>query len=1264
MKLGQGFARSAAFLVAVSLSLGPSAWADLPQQGVIQSGEGTISYLDADTLDVNQLSDKLVVDWGSFDLALGKTVNFFQPSLTASILNNVVGGGISHLNGNINANGIVWLSNPAGILIGSTANINAAAFLASTLRIQTQDYLANNYLFSNDPNIRAGYLFNKGKIVAKEGGYVALLGGAVGNEGLILAPLGSVALASGNKMTVGTDSKGLISVALEAPITETIFDQNGASVQSGVSNSGTLLADGGKVLLTASALEGVFQNAVNHTGLIQANRIEEKNGEVYLFSDDRVHVGGIVNAEGGTLTVDSQGATYDGTLVAKTGLFNAHGGDTFLDQADISGADMTFLDNIHIFVVGDLSVTGNLTIKADNDNNGTGVFEQAAGTTISAGGNIDIQASDVYIHNAFFGGDSTNTFTALAKSGEIKVGNYTDHLNGTYVDAVNYPAPATAVGDGKIISAVGGLQTFSDTATASGFIDEAQPDTVNTSGNKFQVQNGTGSQKWGWVEFDVSFLQGLDLFIESGLVTLLSSGSSSGKSVNVYDALDDWGGDGSHTWNNQPTVDPIPLGGSGTIAVNNDPVIVDFGSELQQDLLSSDSGIATLIIKRTDSASQVLEFWNHTAPATKNRPILEVTYYELGLGDISLTANGNGAAKTDIALGRLVTKGDVTVDSKQGAILDANGNKLNVIAANNLLASAVTGIGSADFLETGVSNLSAKNTTSGNIYIDNAGDIVLTDLGGFGALINTAPFGAITLNAASIITVDAPVETLGGNIALSASEDIIQNAGGDITIHQVDGTLLGAPTQLSVQPGDLHLTGLWQSGISNDNTVDVQWQLPDVDAASASYTATAGGAYTMNGSSQITTHGGNVTIDANGNVQVNVIDAGNGEVSVTSATGAITDANGVSTNLYGHSFDLSAATGSPYTELELSYPQDIQFSFLWDQSPGTIPNASADAFLASLSGGEWIFSPVSAVVLPDGVLNTFHVATTDGVTAPDVSQAAHLGAFWIDTTAPLITALRSIAPNVNGWNNTPVTVSYSYSDGLSGPDLANPGTDVGDDVFSGEGAGQSASGTIFDLAGNSASAIESPINIDLTAPLITANPSGTQDSSGVWITPVTVRFDATDSLSGLAPTGASTLVGFDTQVADQNGIDQLLTSALVTDLAGNSAGGVFGPFTLSLSSPVAAVFTAPLLIPEDIRFRIPPRPLLDQIRVSHAVGPSSLVAPQAFFYPLPLEVAGVQEVIEGFGETLYDFIDGRIQLENPALAPLLQLDFEQRKKKP
>lgn len=90
----------------------------------------------------------------------------------------------------------------------------------------------------------------------------------------------------------------------------------------------------------------------------------------------------------------------------------------------------------------------------------------------------------------------------------------------------------------------------------------------------------------------------------------------------------------------------------------------------------------------------------------------------------------------------------------------------------------------------------------------------------------------------------------------------------------------------------------------------------------------------------------------------------------------------------------------------------------------------------------------------------------------------------IDKTAPTVThSLNPSAPNSNGWFNQDVVVTFTASDGLSGID----GTDTQSTTLTNNAAGQSASATFTDLAGNTASDSASDINIDKVKPTITQN---------------------------------------------------------------------------------------------------------------------------------------------------------------------------------
>ena len=162
--------------------------------------------------------------------------------------------------------------------------------------------------------------------------------------------------------------------------------------------------------------------------------------------------------------------------------------------------------------------------------------------------------------------------------------------------------------------------------------------------------------------------------------------------------------------------------------------------------------------------------------------------------------------------------------------------------------------------------------------------------------------------------------------------------------------------------------------------------------------------------------------------------------------------------------------------------------------------------------------------------------------AGNVSASATATGINIDKTAPTASASASPAANVNGWNNSNVTVSFTGSDSLSGLDSCDA-----DVVLSGEGAGQSASGTCTDLAGNvSTSATASGINIDKTAPIVSLV-GGPANGASYYFgsVPAAPTCSASDALSGLD--GGCSVSGY------SNAIGGHTVTANATDKAGNSA---------------------------------------------------------------------------------------------------------------
>jgi filamentous hemagglutinin family protein len=366
-----------ALAVSVMLTFGANALAQ-PTGGMVAAGAATISS-GATSTTINQSTQNAVINWQSFNIAAGQSVQFVQPNSSAIALNRVLGSDPSSILGNLSANGKVFLVNPNGILFGQGASVNVGGLLASTLDISKSDFMAGNYKFSGNGT---GAVLNQGSLNA-DGGYVALLGANVSNQGTISAELGSVMLAAGSVMTMDVAGDGLLNIAV-----------NEGAVNALVQNGGMIRADGGQVLLTTQAAGSLLQNAVNNTGVIQAQTlVTGKSGSIMLM-------GGMAN---GTVNV---GGTLDAS--APNG---GHGG--FIET---SAAHVKVEDTAKITTLAIAGKTGTWLIDPTDFTIGTG--GDILGTTLEG----QLVTNSIVISTVTTGANtSTNYFGATNGVGDINV---------------------------------------------------------------------------------------------------------------------------------------------------------------------------------------------------------------------------------------------------------------------------------------------------------------------------------------------------------------------------------------------------------------------------------------------------------------------------------------------------------------------------------------------------------------------------------------------------------------------------------------------------------------------------------------------------------------------------------------------------------------------------------------------------------------------------------------------------------------------------
>jgi|GEM_PF-2291479 len=355
----------AAMLVASQWMAAGQLWA-APEGGEVVGGEGVITQSGVDTM-IHQATERMAIDWRSFDVAANERVEFIQPSSSSIALNRVLSNSGSQILGRIESNGQVMLVNPNGVVFGKDSIINVGGMIASGMNIDPASFINGDFTL-NSLEGTDGKVINYGIINAATGGSVTLVGQQVQNDGLISAKLGAVNLAAGNEAVLTFDQSGLVGVK----VTKAVL-QNELGVDAAVINNGEINAEGGRVLLSASVSEDIFSNAVNNSGMNKSSSVVvHDDGSFTLGAGADVINTGDINTSvatgaAGQVAVVGNNITSSGTITANTGSGTAgaielHSTDTTLvtETGNISAQAATQGEG------GDIKILGNKVGLFDN----------------------------------------------------------------------------------------------------------------------------------------------------------------------------------------------------------------------------------------------------------------------------------------------------------------------------------------------------------------------------------------------------------------------------------------------------------------------------------------------------------------------------------------------------------------------------------------------------------------------------------------------------------------------------------------------------------------------------------------------------------------------------------------------------------------------------------------------------------------------------------------------------------------------------------
>lgn len=285
--------------LAAALAVGPAAPRAFAGPSQIIGGNGRASMTNANGVWTVTAPNGSIIHFSNFDIHDGETVTFVQDGANSRALNRIFSAAPTHIDGNLNANGHIYIVNPAGVMFGSGAIVNANGIHAAGGRMSDRDFERGEASGVDHYTGLRGRVDNAATITASA---VSLVGGKVSNSGTVTAENGWIVMAAGRDVLIGRGNGVLLRVEGAA---SAVFNRNA----TGVENTGTLTtgdaADSsgtGQVTLGAGDLYGT---AIFSSGAINARKLA-------LSADNRGDI-----ALGGTVETNDLNAKFAGNTTGQ-----------------------------------------------------------------------------------------------------------------------------------------------------------------------------------------------------------------------------------------------------------------------------------------------------------------------------------------------------------------------------------------------------------------------------------------------------------------------------------------------------------------------------------------------------------------------------------------------------------------------------------------------------------------------------------------------------------------------------------------------------------------------------------------------------------------------------------------------------------------------------------------------------------------------------------------------------------------------------------
>ena len=898
----------------------------LPAGASVAAGKVAISQ-SGNTLTVNQTTNQAIVNWNSFNIGANAKVNIVQPNASSVQLDRVTGNNPSQIFGQLTSNGQVILVNPNGIVFGKDGSVSASSFTASTLGISDANFLAGNYRYTRDG--ATGIIENNGSLQSSSGGYVALLGAQVTNNGKIIAPQGTAYLGAAEAITVPLSSSGKIKLELSP-----------AAINTAVTNSstGTIVAEGGQVFMQAAALNDVAATAVStvtNSGAIDVSGAQA--GNVAILTDyGNIKVDGSISAN--STNPSNKGGNIIIGRDADTGVLSA--------TSDVSGATLQAKGGF-IETSGQYLKTDGVKITAKNWLLDPNNVEINSTSTANTAGDSVVLSSDIV--NALSGGANV-----VISTGAVGVTN---------ASATNLISPATITGTGTqgagtiaVNSAIAGASnaviggsSASSTLTLSAASNITVGAIINTAGNLYLQSNGGAITNSAAISGKNISIDNTGGTINATTGAITAGGSNAGSAAGIT-----------------TTATITASGNLNLYGVSSSSNGINIGGNL--------SGANIQATGKTTSAATgfALTSGNITTTGTSGSSVLT---------GISAANNGGGFSAFDVKNSSSITAASGTtlalVGNATGSSTDnyANTRGFRLDSGTTLTTSgavSITGTSKSDdgvlflgsIIQNGVGsslNISGTNTSTGGggqsgvttagITLNNASTLTIAGLANntsatmtgseFGTFINgtiTGSGGAISITGGSssysnstglkitsaITSGNGAVNLFGQNlygsggaaVMLGASVNsgtanlVVQSANN--LISQTAGTLTGK--NVTIDNTGAGATSLIVDATATPNLAVGTALSGSISSATGAITAGSGVSYQSNG---VSLAGSGISASGNVNIQGNVASTANNGVNIGSTVAITSSATSAIVNIGSNGGIVNAAaikvTGSTGT---------------------------------------------------------------------------------------------------------------------------------------------------------------------------------------------------------------------------------------------------------------------------------------------------------------------------------------------------------------